>query len=224
MESPVRSIRFIHNAIRKETETLESAIAQLAAEDVTGAEECARRQAFLYDVVKVHEDGEEDSLFPMIDELIYPVSAPYLLDHRADQLHMLETIQSFKRLAATRDAGERAQLLRHLSRQAIIFNAATTLHIRKEEDILVPLVEGRISIEEQSAMAKKAMGRASPQQMQAMFPWVLKAQTPDDQEAFLRGMMESMPPEVFSMMARRAAEALSASEWAEITRRLPEAA
>jgi zinc finger protein-like protein len=224
MESPIRSIRFIHKAIRTETEMLESAVNQLAPDDVRAAEECARRHAFLYDTIKTHEDGEEAAIFPLIDERAYPVSAPYLLDHRVDQLHMQESGELFTQLTADGDAGERAEVVRHLRRQAVVVSSAMALHIRKEEDILVPLVEQRFSFEEQAEMVRDAVGHFTPQQQQVVLPWILKAHTPDDQEAFLRMLMQDMPPEMFRAATRWAADGVSPAQWEEIVRRIPEAA
>ena len=162
MGSPISSVRYIHKAIRTELEALEESVTRLDPEDGTRAADLARRFAFLYGNVKTHEDGEEDALLPLMDSRIYPVSAPYLLDHRVDQLHMQSIRESFDQLAGSRDADERAQPLRHLRRQAIVVSSAMALHIRKEEDILVPLIEQHFSVDEQKAIVNQAMAHFTP--------------------------------------------------------------
>ena len=137
---------------------------------------------------------------------------------------MQETVESFDRLAAAQDAGERAALLRGLGRQTTLLSAAITLHIRKEEDLLVPLVEQRFSFEEQAEMVRNAVGHFTPQQQQVVMPWILKAQTPDDQEAFLRMLMQEMPPDMFRTLTRWISDGVSPTQWQEILRRIPEAA
>jgi hemerythrin-like domain-containing protein len=224
MESPIRSIRYIHNALRKECRELEDAVGQLAAEDRAGAEECGQRHAFLYDVVKIHEDGEEEALFPMIDQGIYPVSAPYLLDHRVDQMHLRETIADFGRLGQTEDPGARAKMLRQISRSTIILNAAMTLHIEKEEQIIVPLVEERISPADQVATVQRSIAGFGPELMQKMFPWIVRAQTPEDQELFLAMFVMNVPPTISQALIQRLSQELSPDEWVEVEKRLPKVA
>jgi hypothetical protein len=197
---------------------------QLAVEDRTPAADLAPRFAFLYGMVKTHEDGEEDALFPVMDNRIYPLSAPYLLDHSVDQLHMQEIAESFDRLAASVHAGERGQVAQHLRRQATVISSAMTLHIRKEEDILMPLVEQHFSAEEQKGIVRQAISHFTPEQLQTGLPWIVKALTPQEQEDYLRMLMDDMPPEVFRAATRWVADGVSAAQWEEIVRRIPEAA
>ena len=117
---PIRSIRFIHKAIQVDTRGSNDEAGRLAPDDMDGAGDLARRFDFLSGVVKTHEDGEENSIFPLVDERVYPVSAPYLLDHRTDQLHMREMLEAFERLATTRDTGERTRVCCIDGRQAIV--------------------------------------------------------------------------------------------------------
>ncbi len=224
METPIRSVRYIHKAIKVDTQKLEDEVGRLAPDDMDGAGDIARRLDFLTSVVKTHEDGEESAIFPLVDERVYPVSAPYLLDHRTDQLHMREMVEAFERLATMRDAGERAGLLHQVSRQAIVLNAAMNLHVRKEEDLVVPLIEEHFSLEQQGDIVSAAVAHFTPEQLQVALPWIVKAQTLDDREMFLRGMMAIMPPPVFQMVLGWAQAALPESEWTELERRLPKAA
>ena len=224
MESPIRSIRYIHKAIQVDTQRFEDEAGRLAPDDMDGAGDLARRFDFLAGVVKTHEEGEEIGIFPLIDERVYPVSAPYLLDHRTGQLHMREMLEAFERLATMRDMEERTGLLRQVGRQAIVLNAAVILHIRKEEDLLAPLIEEHFTVEQQGDIVKAVVAHFTPEQQQVVLPWIVKAQTLDDREAFLRGMMAVMPPSVFRMVLSWAQAALAKSEWTELERRLPKAA
>ncbi len=224
MVSPIQSVKYIHKAIRTDTEMLEDETARLTAEDTAGAEHIARRLTFLYDVVKAHEDGEEAAIFPLLDERVCVVSAPYLLDHRVDQLHMQESVESFARLATMRDAAERGEALRRLSHQAIILNAAMVLHIRKEEELVLPSIEEHFTSDEQAEMVRGAVSHFPPPLLQVTLPWILKAHSLDEREAFLREMMVLVPPPVFQMMLTWAEAALPKPEWENLQRRLPKAA
>jgi len=224
MESPARSIRFVHKAIQTEIDTLERDVARLAAGDSDEAAEMAHRFDFFYRVLKAHEDGEEDTFFPALDQRVYPVSAPYLLDHQADQGHIREVIESLGLLAGNPDERTRGDILRRINRLAMVLDAATAIHIQKEETILLPLIEQNFSIEEQEDITGRAVAHVPPELMQEMFPWLVRSLPPEDQEAFLRDMMQTVPPNVFHMMSGLLATRLPADQWAEIVRRLPEAA
>ncbi|MGD0115850.1 MAG: hemerythrin domain-containing protein [Dehalococcoidia bacterium] len=224
MESPARSIRFVHKAIQTEIDALDREVERLAAGDRDDAAEMARRFDFFYQVVKAHEDGEEDTFFPAVDERVYPVSAPYLLDHQADQGHIRELSQSLGLLAGNPDGRTRSEILRRAKRLTTILDGATAIHIQKEEAILLPLIEQNFSFAEQEDLTKRAVAHVPPEVMQQMFPWLVGSLATDDQEAFLRDMMQLVPPNVFHMMSGLLATNLPPDQWAEIVRRLPEAA
>jgi hemerythrin-like domain-containing protein len=221
MEGPIRSVRYIHKVIQAELGTLEGAVAQLQPGDGTQAAEIEGRFGFLHDTVKSHHKGEEDALLPAIDERACPVSAPYLLDHRTDQGHLHEIVASFLRFAGTGDKGERAELLRRLNRLTIIVRSSMTVHIQKEEEILIPLIEEHFSFEEQADIVKRAVAHFSPEQQRHVSPWMLKALTQDEQGDYLRLLAEGMPPEAFQTMIGWIAEGVSPREWVQIVRRLP---
>ncbi|MGA2285031.1 MAG: hemerythrin domain-containing protein [Dehalococcoidia bacterium] len=224
MESPARSIRFVHKAIQTEIDSLERDVAHLAAGESDDAAGMARRFDFFYQVLKAHEDGEEDTFFPALDERVYPVSAPYLLDHQADQGHIREVIRSFGLLAGKPDEWTHADILRRVNRLTTVVGAATEIHIQKEESILIPLIEENFSDEEQQEITLRAVAHIPPELMQEMFPWLVRSLPADDQEIFLREMMQMIPPNVFHMMSGLLATNLPPDQWAEIVRRLPEAA
>jgi iron-sulfur cluster repair protein YtfE (RIC family) len=224
MESPAKSIRFIHKAIQTEIDALDKAVDRLAASESDDTAELARRFDFFYRVVKAHEDGEEDTFFPALDLRVYPASAPYLLDHQVDQRHIREVIQSFGRPVENPNGAARGETLRQMSRLTIMIDAATSMHIQKEEEILVPLVEQHFSVEEQEDIARRAIGHFPPDLMQQALPWMVLSLPPDDQAAFLRMLMHTVPPDAFPAMSGLLSTSLPPNQWAEIVRRLPEAA
>jgi hemerythrin-like domain-containing protein len=222
VESPIRSIRFIHTAIRKECESLEEAVTEFDPRDEVKGEDLRRRFTFLHRTVKTHEDGEEDAIFPAADNRIYPVSAPYLLDHRVDQAHIKEIGESLSGLAAR--ASEHAAIARQLYHRMVVVNSAITLHMRKEEEIVVPLLEQHFSVEEQKGMVGQAMAHFGPDLMPEVAPWLVRWLEPEDQEAFLRMMMSQMPPQLFAAAKVWVANGVPKEMWQEIVRRIPEAA
>jgi hemerythrin-like domain-containing protein len=222
LESPIRSIRFIHTAIRKECESLEETVTGFDPADEIQDENLRLRFAFLHRTVKTHEDGEEDAIFPVMDSRIYPVSAPYLLDHRVDQAHMKEIGESLSGLAAR--ASEYAAIARQLYHRMVVINSAVALHMRKEEEIVVPLLEQHFSVEEQKAMVGQAMAHFGPDLMPEVAPWLVRWLEPEDQEAFVRMIMDAMPPQLFAAAKVWVANGVPKETWEEIVRRVPEAA
>src|SRR5579864_2867776 len=98
-----------------------------------------------------HATGEERSLYPVVEPLLKAhgmATATMRMDHRAIERY----IQALERAAAdardTREAG-RAQARRDLARLAWQLQAVFEVHLEKEEQIYLPLLERYVSQTEQ---------------------------------------------------------------------------
>jgi zinc finger-like protein len=169
MESPVRGLRFIHEAINREAADLEERAK-------TGPLDPAR-VAFFKKVLHIHAKGEELALFPAVDERVKNVVAPYLLDHREEE-ELLAQLDGADYLRAA------YKLAEHLR-----------LHIKKENEILTPLLERLLTPPEQAQHVAQMMSVFTPQDMAEVLPWMITWLTPDDRRAYLAILDRAMPPE-----------------------------
>ena len=169
METPVRGIRFIHEAINREAADLEE---RAKAGPLDPA-----RVAFFKKVLHIHAKGEEVGLFPVVEERAKDVVPPYLLDHREEE-EILAQLDGPDYLRAAH------RLAEHLR-----------LHIKKENEIFTPLFERLFTIPEQAQHVGKMMSVFTPQDMAEILPWMLTWLTPDDRRAYLAILDKAMPPD-----------------------------
>ncbi len=80
-----------------------------------------------------------------------------------------------------------------MNRRLTALNATLSLHIWKEEEQLLPLMDEHFGIEEQGAMAGRIVSHIPPEMMQLLLPWMLNALTIDEREDMLRMLMHELP-------------------------------
>jgi hypothetical protein len=200
METPVRGIRFIHRAILVEAGKVEA----LAAEGQKTA--VAERLPFFERVLHLHNTGEEVALFPDIDARQPDVIPAYLLDHREEK-------QLFATLREACATGGPA-----LVRAAAAVAAHLRLHIKKEEELIVPLMERLFSIPEQGAQVGKMMGQFTPADMGQILPWLVTSLEVEDRRAYLSLMEKAAPPDRFAGVLGMLRAGLAPEVWASLGR------
>jgi len=81
MVEPTDAIRAIHNAFRNDLKQIDAAALE-AARGKEGLATTIERFHFFNEVLVWHANGEELSVFPMLDNVTPLVSEAYLKDHR----------------------------------------------------------------------------------------------------------------------------------------------
>ncbi|MBN1560819.1 hemerythrin domain-containing protein [candidate division KSB1 bacterium] len=223
MSAPMNGFRYIHKAIRHELDALETLTGH-RSENGPELSGLADRLGFLRKVVKLHAAGEEEILYPALDSQVPRVTRSYSLDHQFEESSFdtieatLTSLQSAPQGAKPRD------LAWQLHRQVIGLNATLSLHIWKEEEQLLPLLDEYFGLAEQGAMAGQIVGHIPPEMMRPLLPWMLVALMADEQEDLLRTVMGTVPPEPFRALSAGVKARLPRADWAELTKRLPELA
>jgi hypothetical protein len=192
MESPLRGIRFIHDAICREAEDLER---------------CAKdgpldpdRVALFEKILRMHAKGEELALFPAIEERAGDVVAPYLLDHREEE----------EIFAGLRGPG--------YARAATLLSEHLRLHIKKENEILTPLMERLMTPPEQGAHLGKMMSVFTPADMGEVLPWMLNWLSVEERRAYVGMMEKAMPPDRVQGILGMLRAKLSPEVWQSLSR------
>lgn len=218
MPGPATGVRFIHFAMEREAAALEDAAGRLA--NGAMARTLAERLAFFESVNELHTEGEEVAIFPALEERLKHHVGPYLLDHIEERARFREIHGLLDRLAAS-DAPD-LEVKARLVRQTASLRDGLALHIRKENEILVPLVESLFSPAEQAAMVGKAIAHFPPDQMQFIMPWLVSWLDPPDREAYLRDLITVMPPAVLATATGWLKRGLAPDAWADLKARLPQ--
>jgi hypothetical protein len=200
METPVRGIRFIHRAILVEVGRIESAAAEGRGAAV------AERLPFFERVLDLHNTGEEVALFPDIDAKAPDIVPAYLLDHREEKV-------LFANLRAACAGGGA-----NLAQAAAAVAAHLRLHVKKEEELIVPLVERLFSVPEQGAHVGKMLAQFTPADMGQVLPWLVTALEVDDRRTYLGLMEKVMPPDRLAGALATVKAGVTPEVWASLGR------
>jgi hypothetical protein len=200
METPIHGIRFIHRAILVEAARLEQLAGEGAADVVQG------RLPFFRKVLHLHNHGEELGLFPDIAARLPDVVPSYLLDHREEE-------RLFADLLVAATAGGTP-----LIRATTAVATHLRLHIKKEEELIVPLVDRLFAPPEQGAQVGKMLSRFTPADFTEVLPWLVTALEPEDRRTYL-GLMEKVSPaDRFAGMLGMIRDGVTPDVWATLGR------
>jgi hypothetical protein len=200
METPVRGVRFIHRAILAEVGKIESE----AVEGRSAA--VAERLPFFERVLHLHNTGEEVGLFPDIEARAPDVVSAYLVDHSEEKL-------LFASLRDSCAAGGP-----NLVRAASAVAAHLRLHIKKEEELIVPLVERLFSIPEQGAQVGKMLAQFTPADMAQLVPWLVTSLEIEDRRTYVGLLEKVMPAAVFAAAIATVKGGVTPEVWASLQR------
>lgn len=160
-QRPTEPIRREHRELTPHLQHLDTAAGRLGGFDAGQAGRLLPQLlSFLRDQLLPHARAEEEVLYPAIDGLFgAPVTATMVLDHIgiAERIDRLGTAVD-RALDDWDDAGAVAEV----SRQLVAISAIVALHFRKEEEVLLPILDDRLSIEEGQALFD-SMGHGIPE-------------------------------------------------------------
>ncbi len=151
MPGPMHGIIYIHNAIHKEVNEFEESVRELNREDISQVTALLDRFKFFRGVLKIHEGTEEEFIFPVLEEKFRYIAGTYLFDHNHHAGEYDEVEEMLTGLTKARGSSEQSQLARQLNRQATALAVEMDIHITKENELLLPVLEEHWSIEEQGA-------------------------------------------------------------------------
>ena len=215
---PAEGIRFIHAAICREVVELEDQAAvaespeQLAALD--------QRLASFAQIVILHGEGEEASIYPAIETKLRAVGAAYLHDHQ-DEKALFADLRAKIAAARAASGATRAGALAKVRRQAIALTEHLTPHVHKEDALITPLLCELFTPPEQGAQIGQMMGVFPPDVMARTLPWLVGHLTPDDRVSYMMMLERALPPERFAGACGWIRGGVAADVWAGVTARVP---
>ena len=222
MASPMHGVLYIHNAILKEFSDLEEATKALNYDNSGDAGELLDRFRWFRQVLTVHEESEEISVFPQIEKRFRYSSVTYEFDHgvHARFYDLFERLVG--QVGSSRSSADRRSSVRQLFRETVALHAVMDEHIEKENQILVVAFDEHFSAEVQAAIVAEAMGHQPPEMMQQVLPWMFSSQPgADDREGMVRELMDMAPPEMLPAMVGLLESTADQRDWAEMVKRIP---
>ena len=210
-QSPIDGVRAIHNAFRADMAAIDAA-ATAAARGASGLEATVERFRFFNEILTYHAHGEEEAVFPMVEEVAPLVAEAYAIDHQRLDF-------AFATLSNAISAHDALQT----ARATAAFKFHLDTHLAKEDAHLFRIMRERVSVPDQV----KAVGVMSSTMPGSRVPeftaWIYPLLDDDDRESFTRALMMLMPWEVFAPSIPLIRQATGAG-FMELTRRMPELA
>jgi hypothetical protein len=177
---------------------------------MSGLESTVERFWFFNEILTYHAHGEEDAVFPMVEEVAPLVAEAYAIDHQRLDV----AFDTFSNAISAHDALETA-------RATAAFKFHLDTHLAKEDAHLFRIMRERVSVSDQV----KAVGVMSSTMPGSRVPeftaWIYPLLGDDDRENFTRALMMLMPWDVFAPSIPLIRQA-TGDGFAELTRRMPE--
>ena len=215
MTGPLAAISFIHGPMKRDLQ--EMAMEAHGLDEAHGSHgpttdfvQLQQRYRLWCRVLEIHEDGEEQFLFPSIESVAPGTSAAYQEAHQRLAAALADVTVAMDE----KDTHQVHRLLHRLEREL-------NDHIDLEEKELLLLADEHIPQSEQAAIVGKMSALVPPDLLQEALAWMLRYQSLEEREGFLRMYQEVATPEDFGAVKAIAQQLLSEGEWSQLTERLP---
>ena len=209
MAVPLDAIRAIHKAFRKDMMAIDAA-ADIAARGRGSLDLVLKRYTFFNEVLVWHASGEEENVFPALENVAPLVAEAYERDHRG-----LDSL--FKSL----DKAVGALDTLAIARATAAFDFHLRIHLNKEEAHLYRIFDERISLPNQGPIIGKMAQKIPQERFPEVVAWLYPLIGPDDRENMTRIWQQALPEAAFARVTNLIRTAIG-SEWADLTRRVPE--
>ena len=211
MHSPIDGVLAIHNAFRADIAAIDAAAAG-AASGTPGLEATVERFRFFNEILTYHAHGEEEAVFPLLDEVAPLVAEPYAMDHqRLDQ-----AFETLSNAVSARDALQTA-------RATAAFKFHLDSHLAKEDAHMFRIIRERVPVPDQIKAVGTMSSTMPGERVPEFTAWIYPLLGDDDRENFTRALQMLMPWEVFAPSIPLIQDA-TGDGFAELTRRMPELA
>ncbi len=220
--SPIAGIRFVHTAIRRETSEIEKIASTLSSP--VEAEKLAARVEMLAHEIHLHTQGEELSIFPTLETKEANIAVHYVFDHHREDELLKNVKELAEALKGESTESKASELRSELRRAATSLRYHAQLHIKKEEEIIVPMVQKHFAPPEQGAIVKDLLSRYRPEELSKTLPWTITWLDADDREKYVRIMQAGMPPQAFVALKGWLKNGTPPEVWSDLSTRVPELA
>jgi len=209
MAVPLDAIRAIHNAFRKDMTVMDEA-AKNAAHEHGSIDLVLKRYKFFNEVLVWHAIGEEENVFPALENVAPLVAEAYERDHRG-----LDSL--FEWLDEAVSASDSLEI----PRATAAFDFHLSIHLSKEEAHLYKIFNERISVTDQGAIIGKMAQKVPQERFPELVAWLYPLIGPDDRENMTRIWRQALPEPAFAG-ATQLIKAAIGDNWTELTHRIPE--
>jgi len=210
IKGPIRAINYPHKAIRCELNSL----VDLVESATLGSDfsEMENRVNLLKKFVEFHADAEEDYVYPALNSLHANIADAYSWDHKVDAEYFQNITLALQKVKN----GGTEDNLQNLRRNIIALRTLLHAHSKKEDDLLIPIIDTEISPPDQGAMLGKISSKIPPDFARETVPFLFGYLTTAERADYLGIMRQGMPPENFDMMMGWLGDALPSNDMEEL--------
>jgi hypothetical protein len=201
----------IHNAFRADLAAIDAA-ALASARGTPGLEATVERFRFFNEILSYHAEGEQQGVFPLLDEVAPDVSVAYAMDHE----RLDDAFAALSAAVTAHDAEE-------TSRATSAFKFHLDTHLAKEDAHLFRIIRERVPLKDQVSMVATMSSQMPASRIPDFTAWIYPLLGDDDREHFTRALAMLMPWEHFAPGIPQIREA-TGDGFAELARRMPELA
>jgi len=209
MAVPLDAIRAIHNAFRKDMTAIDAA-AHIAARGRGSLDVVLKHYTFFNEVLVWHASGEEDYVFPALENVAPLVAEAYERDHRG-----LDSL--FESLSKAVNVSDTLAI----ARTTAAFDFFLGYHLNKEEAHMYRIFNERVSLPNQGAIIGKMAQKIPQERFPEAVSWLYPLIGDDDRENMTRIWQQALPKPAFTE-ATQLIKAAIGDDWAELTHRIPE--
>jgi len=208
MTQPLDAIRVFHNAFRNDMRLVDAAALD-SARGKEGLAATVERFHFLNEALVWHANGEEEAIFPRLEEVAPLVAEPYVKDHRGLDVAFDELDKSY----SSRDPLTTA-------RATAAFRFHLNMHLGKEDTHLYRIFKERIPLPEQGTAVGIMASKVPQERFSEVVAWLFPLVGLDDRVTMVNIYQMMMPEPVF-ISTKELIKKVIGSDWAEITQQIP---
>lgn len=180
-----------------------------AARGKEGSAGTIERFRFFNEVLVWHAQGEEEAVFPRLEDVAPLVAEPYVKDHRG----LDSAFDEFDRSYSSHDPLSTA-------RASAAFRFHLNMHLDKEDTHLYRIFKERVPLPEQGKAVGIMASKVPQERFSELVAWLFPLVGLDDRETMIHIYEMMMPEPVFTSTKELVKKAIG-SDWAELRRRIP---
>ena len=197
---------------------------ELGKSDVSNVSELTtleKKLQYLWDILKVHAEGEEEFIFPLLKREAKTLFTKLKQAH--DKFHEQAEIfrNDFRNILGTdTEDAEKLELMSKFTKRYNTFLSEYFSHLQDEELEANPILWKILGDEELIEVLSKISSKPTPELRQYFLPFLLRATNHPERVGILMGMKKDMPKSAFNGILNIARASLAESDWQKLKQTL----
>jgi len=171
-------------------------------------------------ILHAHAGDEESTVFPAVETHDVELVRQLIEDHHKFTRQLAAITRMSRELQADPSPENRVRTGVVLNREVNDFFAAYLVHMNREEEKLVPMMQQQFTDDQLRTMRGTIMGRMPPERLAAILRWMLPALNMAELTGMVGGAKRTMPPPVFQGFSKIAEGSVPPARWQMVRERV----